>query len=286
MNGRRFALLFVLLACALQAFGADVHVAGPSPVADDVARQLQQRLTGVSVARDDADARVVVAVGAAAFRLETAARKDTVPVIGVALTRHAWRQIPAGKHTAVFWDPDPVRQLRLVRALMPGAKRVGVMSGSADDVLGDGLQREAKRLGMEIVRSEPVQRATLVRQLNKVLAGSDVLLGIDDPAVFSPETGKTVLLTSYRHGKPVIGPSAAWVEAGSVASLASRLPDAVATLSEWIPPLLAGGEIPAPQYPRTYGVATNASVARSMQMSLPSALSLEALASEREEPRP
>lgn len=282
---RGVAWFLFLMVCMTQAIGADVRVIGPSPIANDVASQLQQRLEKISIARDDANARVVVAVGAAAFR-EEAARNTQVPVIGVALTRHAWRQVPAGKHTAVFWDPDPVRQLRLVRALMPGAKRVGVMSGATDDALTAALQREAKRLGLVIVSSEPVQAATLSRQLNKVLAGSDVLLGIDDPGVFSAQTGKTVLLTSYRHGKPVIGPSAAWVEAGSVASLASRLPDAIDMVSQWIPSLLSGNELPAPQYPRTYGVATNASVARSMQMSLPSALSLEALASEREEPRP
>jgi len=276
----------MLLACAVHAPAAEVRVAGPAPVADEVLRGLQERLPAIAVARGADEARVVVTVGAAAFRDELAALKGDQALIALALTRRAWRQAPAGRHTAVFWDPDPVRQLRLVRALMPGARRVGLVGGDLDDAQGTALAQEARRLGLALMAGGPVQRNSLARQLNRVLADSDVLLGLDDPLVFAPDTGKTVLLTSYRHGKPVIGPSAAWVEAGSVASLASRLPDAVALAARWIPPLLDGGAMPAAVYPPAYGVATNASVARSLQLTLPSAASLEAIASEREETRP
>jgi putative ABC transport system substrate-binding protein len=278
-------LLLLLLALALPAVAADLRVAGPPPFADEVARLLRDRLPAVSVARAGADARVTIAVGAAAFREEVAGGNE-IPVIGLALTRQAWRQVPPGRHTAVFWDPDPVRQLRLLRALMPGAKRVGIVGGNLGEAQVTALAREARRLGLALVDGGPVQRKTLARQLNRVLADSDVLLGIDDPLVFAPDTGKTVLLTSYRHGKPVIGPSAAWVEAGSVASLASRLPEAIEVAARWIPLLLAGGELPAPAYPASYGVETNASVARSLQLTLPSTASLESVASAREETHP
>lgn len=294
MDLKGFALGLLLLLAMMPAWAAApvVRVAGPDPVAAQVAELLAKRVAGIEVRRDDAPARLVVAVGARAFRdaldAQSAVRAADKPgvvvpvVVGVALTRHAWRQVvdtqagPRPGQTALFWDPDPVRQLRLARAVLPGARSVGVVLGAPDELLVTALRREAKRLGLDVVVGTLGADDSLPRRLNAVLADSDFLLGIDDPLVFSPELAKTVLLTSYRHGKPVIGPNAAYVGAGSVASLVATLPDMVDTLAASLPALLAG-DVPPPRYPDHYTVATNPQVARSLLLSLPSVQRLEAL---------
>lgn len=282
------ALLILLLAsCVASAAGPVVRVVGPDPVAGEVVRLLAQRLPSLSVNRDGAPAQLVVAVGAGAFLGAVDAQTanvDAAPVAGIALTRHAYRQARPGRHTALYWDPDPVVQLRLARALLPGARRAGVLLGAVDEPLVSALRAESARLGMELSVATVDGEARLSRQLNRVLADSDFLLGIDDPQVFSPQSAKTVLLTSYRHAKPVFGPTAAWVDAGSVASLASGLADVVDELAAWMPRLLAEGGPPAPRYLTDYRVATNPSVARSLQLSLPSVPALEAQLHGKESP--
>lgn len=288
-------LLLVSVAAPVSATGpaaradarVDIRVDGPAPVADNVAQQLATRQPSLVVQRDAAAARLVVAVGAQAFRAAVAAQgaeANAAPVVGIALTRHAWRQAPRGKHTALFWDPSPAKQLQLARALLPGARRAGVLLGDADDTLVASLRAEAARQRLELVVATVPAGDNLPRALGRVLADSDFLLGIDDPAVFSPAVAKSLLLTSYRHGKPVIGPTAAWVDAGAVASLSATLDDHLEALVAWLPQLLAG-ELPQATHLSRYRVATNPSVARSLQLSLPPPPALDALVRE-EETRP
>lgn len=286
-----FALTFLLLLApwAALAGGTVVRVVGPEPVAGNVAAQLAQRLPALDIRREDslvkinpdAPAQLIVAVGANAFLSAVTAQRDSgAAVVGIALTRHVYRQAPKGRHTALFWDPDPAKQLRLAHALLPGARRAGIVLSAPDDKLLAALRSESSRFDIELSVAVVGGKDTLSRQLNKVLADSDFLLAIDDPGVFAAELAKTVLLTTYRHGKPVIGPTAAWVAAGSVASLSSGIVDTVDELAVWMPQLLAGGDLPPAGHLTRYRVATNPDVARSLQLSLPSVPVLEALVRE------
>ncbi len=277
MQGLVLALLLWLVAGPVGAALPVVRVVGPEPVAARVEAALAGQASSVEVRRDAQPAALVVAIGAQAFR--DALADAQAPVVGIALSRHAYRALATepGRHTALYWDPDPARQLRLVRALLPGAKRVGVVLGAPDDPLTGLLRREGARLGLEVVIGVVGREGSLPRTLTAVLADSDALLGIDDPAVFSPELAKTTLLTSYRHAKPVFGPTSAYVVAGSVASLATDLEATVAALADWLPELLAPGPLPLPRYLPRYRVATNPQVARSLKLSLPPVPKLEAL---------
>lgn len=279
MQALALAVLFWLVAGPVSAALPVVRVVGPEPLAARVDVGLAALAPPVEVRRDAAPAALVVAIGAQAFRDALSEAQGQTPVVGIALSRHAYRTLGAGaaRHTALFWDPDPARQLRLVRALLPGAKRVGVVLGAPDDPLTGLLRREGARLGLEVVVGVIGRQGSLPRSLNSVLADSDALLGIDDPAVFSPELAKTTLLTSYRHGKPVFGPTSAYVVAGSVASLATDLDATIAALAAWLPELVAPGPLPPPRYLDHYRIATNPQVARSLKLSLPPVPQLESL---------
>lgn len=282
MDLRRYGLGWLLLLAILPAAAAVpvVRVTGPEPLAAEVRQQLAARVVGMTFRGDEGEpAQWLVAVGARAFR--DALEQSAVPVVGIALTRDSYRaamrevdapgRIP---HTALYWDPDPVRQLQLARVILPTAKRVGVFAGNPpDQTLLAALRAECNRLGLKLVVAPPPLRdaQSLPRRLGDVLVEVDFLLGIEDGDVFVPANAKTILLTAYRHGRPVIGPGGAWVEAGSLASLSAGMPETIDTLVGWLPLLLTGEPLPSPRYADHYPVVTNPQVARSLSIPLPPA---------------
>lgn len=255
-----------------------IRVTGPDPVAAELASRLgAKRLPDVVVHRSGGPADLRIAVGTRDFR-DALADPARTPVVGVAITRPAWLASTAGsqaKQTALFWEPDPVQHLRLARRLMPGARRAGIVLGMEDPVLLARLEREAQRLKMTLDVERISSGDALVRRLKSVLDRSDFLLGIEDPLVFSPATVKTVLLTSYRQNRPVVGPSPAYVEAGSVASLVVTLEDVADALADWLPALMERRDaLPPPRHVDTPAVRVNARVAHSLQLSVPPQLSM------------
>ena len=63
------------------------------------------------------------------------------------------------------------------------------------------------------------------RPLLYLLSHSDLLLGINDTSLFNSAHRENLLLTSYTHQRPVIGPSASFVQAGGLASTYSDQSD-------------------------------------------------------------
>ncbi len=277
MKQQRSAQWVIGLLLALfagDALAAVVNVQGPDEIIDEVRTRLTEQTSGIEFRTDGAPAQLKIAVGARAFRdaLATAA----VPVVGIALTRDSYRaalrELDAPgrvSHTAVYWDPDPVQQLQLARVVLPAARRVGIFA-TEDSSLLAALRAECARLGLTpVIKPAPAAGQSLPRRLGDLFDETDFLLGIDGGEVFQPEHAKTVLMTAYRHGKPVIGPSSAWVQAGSIASLGAGMPETLAMLAEWLPQLLNAKIMPPPRYPARYWVSTNPQVARALSIDLP-----------------
>ena len=167
---------------------------------------------------------------------------------------------------SLLWsDPAPQRQLRLVRALMPGVKRVGVLYDEHSAFLVDELQRAASALGLQIVSREwPDRRDN--RPLLDLLQHSDLLLGLNDDDLFNPHTAKNLLLTSYSQQRAIIGPNANFVRAGSLASVYSDQVDWLASLELWLDRPTA--EWPRSAYPAHFKVLGNRQVARALALEL------------------
>jgi hypothetical protein len=162
----------------------------------------------------------------------------------------------------LLWsDPPPDRQLRLTRTLLPQAKRIGVLYDNHSEFLLDELRQAALPLGLEVV----TQRWNNIhdsRPLQTLLKNSDVLLGLDDADLYNPQTAKNLLLSSYSRQMALIGPSAGFVKAGSLASTYSDQSDWLAVLDELLdrPP----ATWPRSHYPHRFKVASNPQVARSL----------------------
>ncbi|WP_053162000.1 ABC transporter substrate-binding protein [Pseudomonas sp. P1.8] len=167
-------------------------------------------------------------------------------------------------HLSLLWsDPPPGRQLRLTKVLLPQVKRVGVLYDNHSEFLLDELRQAARPLGLEVV-TQRWENTHDSRALQALLKKSDVLLGLDDPDLYNPQTAKNVLLSSYARQMALIGPNTAFVKAGSLASTYSDQHDWLVILDELL-------DRPTSTWPRTYypnrfKVSSNPQVARSLGM--------------------
>ncbi|MCF4996674.1 ABC transporter substrate-binding protein [Pseudomonas syringae] len=163
---------------------------------------------------------------------------------------------------SLLWSDPPLnRQLQLIRHILPQAQRVGVLFDQHSEFLIKELHLAAQPLSLDIV-SERWDNIRDSRPLQNLLKNSDVLLGLDDPDLYNPKTAKNLLLSSYSRQLALIGPNAAFVRAGSLASTYSDQQDWLAELDGLLdrPP----AEWPRTLYPSRFKVSSNTQVARSL----------------------
>lgn len=196
------------------------------------------------------------------------------PTLALRISRLQARSLPATlpAQLSLLWsDPSPQLQMRLTRLLLPAAKRVGLLYDANSHFLVNEYRQAATVQGMALVTrrwSDPRDS----RPLLDLLSHSDVLLGMSNVKLFNSHTVKNLLLTSYAHQRPVIGPSASFVQAGSLASIYSDQSDWLDSLEELLdqPP----AQWPQSTYPSHFKVTSNPQVARSLAIELPSNESL------------
>ncbi|MGE6791154.1 ABC transporter substrate-binding protein [Pseudomonas guineae] len=189
---------------------------------------------------------------------------------------------PLPAQLSLLWsDPSPQRQMRLARLLLPAAKRVGLLYDANSAFLLDEYRQAARAQGMTLVTRRWSDTRD-GRPLLYLLAHSDLLLGMNNVELFNSHTVKNLLLTSYTHQRPVIGPSASFVQAGSLASIYSDQSDWLDSLEERLdqPP----ASWPQSGYPSHFKVTSNPQVARSLAIKLPSNESLAQKLAEGEHP--
>ncbi|VVO07861.1 ABC transporter substrate-binding protein [Pseudomonas fluorescens] len=163
---------------------------------------------------------------------------------------------------SLLWsDPAQERQLRLIAAILPQARRIGVLYSADSEFLLPELRQHAKPLGLEIV-PQRWDNTSDSRPLQTLFKNSDVLLGLDDPQLYNPKTAKNLLLSSYAQQLPLVGPNAGFVRAGSLASTYSDQTDWLAVLDRLLD--LAPTNWPHSLYPEHFKVVGNPQVARSL----------------------
>ena len=231
------------------------------------------RLLPAGVAGGDADAALleradlVLAVGHAAA--ERALRESARPVLAVLVALRDVDRLnrahPERGLGALVLDQPLERHLRLVRAVLPDARRIGVLLGPDSVTQLPSLNRAAAALQFQADVHEARQAADLVPALDHLLFAGDALLPLPDGLVSGPAAARTILLTSYRHRRPVFAHSAAYVTAGALAAVFST-PEHVAVD---VADLLAGATEPTGlvrriHSPRRFDVAVNRAVARAL----------------------
>lgn len=229
---------------------------GPIEVGDD-----PQRL------RRSGRPTAYLALGATAFQAAIDARLDA-PIVSLFAARQAYerttRAVPDAPATAIFGEPSPMQQMRLIASLFKRQVAVGVLiseqSASIEPVLREAAVSSGLRLEVARVERDP----GLTRALNQ-LGPVTVVLIQPDAALYSQTSLRELLESTYRRRLPVIGFSAALVAAGTLASAYSDIEDTLLQL-DGVLDQIAAGRLPVPRYPAYWRVAVNDSVARSLDV--------------------
>ncbi|MAG65218.1 ABC transporter substrate-binding protein [Pseudomonas sp.] len=168
--------------------------------------------------------------------------------------------------SALYADPEPARQLQLSRLLAPRLDRAGILLSRDSRWQRARWQAAADQQGITLTIAEVDGPDDLSRQLLGLLGRSDILLGTDDSSIYNADNLKTILLTSYSRNKVLIGPSAPFIDAGSLSTTYSSPQDMARSvaylLEQGLPPQTTS-------YPRYFSVLSNAQVARSLGIPLP-----------------
>ncbi len=176
--------------------------------------------------------------------------------------------------TAIYRDQPLSRQLQLAKFLLPHLKRATVLHSSINAAP---LSREAqKQLQIDITAIDINKNSDWLKLASLSLRESDVLLGIDDPAIYNGETIRGILLTTYRQGKSLIGPSRAFVNAGSLASCYTSADQYLQQLMDMIAIVIREHRLPDPQFPENFRIAVNKQVAISLNIPIPDEKTLSA----------
>lgn len=290
MRAWRAAIGAVLFLLALPVFAAAVEIevvlSDNSSLYTDAARELRQALgadvhctstTAEAVERKEkpAAAALIVTLGTRALGAALARESPAVPVVAALVPRKAFEATVAAAATpsrpvsAVFLDQPYSRQLNLIRLILPGGSRVGVLAGADWEPQVAALAGVARDLKLTLLREVVNAPRDLHPALQRLLGEVDSILALPDASVFNASTLPNVLLTSYRKNQPVFGFSPAYVRAGALAAVFSSPEQNARQAAEMVLRALASGNLPAPQYPRAFWVSVNGTVARSLDLKVP-----------------
>jgi hypothetical protein len=218
---------------------------------------------------------LLIAVGGSALR--SALRQGgKTPILATLIPRESYEKILAelpapparGQTSAIFLDQPPARLAAFIRQLLPKHQRIGLLTSSETQAALPALRKALAPLQLdhEEVRSD----TSLLGDINNLLPRVSLLLALPDSKIYKRDNIKPILVTSFRHQRPVIAFSKAFVTAGALAAVYSSPTQIALQTSDLLgalpaPPIL----LPQPQTPRYFAVSINQNVAESFALELP-----------------
>lgn len=219
---------------------------------------------------------LTVAIGTRA--LEAALAQPRRPVLSLLVPRSTYERMAAGKKqvSALYLDQPLERQLQLLGLALPDLKNAGVLLGPASRELKDALQTAGQGSGIQVNTALIDNRSDLHAALNDLAAESQAFILLPDPLVANRNLLQNFFLHTYRLKKPVMAYSEPLSNSGAILSLYATAAQQGEEAAGWIRDRWSngGGQLGEPRYPKRFTISINSTVARSLNIALPSAESL------------
>lgn len=171
------------------------------------------------------DAALVLAVGlkaAMAAKLEIVDR----PVIFAMVLDPVKHDLAPPNMTGVLLEVPLDRQFSLIRSVLPGVKRIGVLyDPSKTSLTIDDARRHAKAQGFDLVTSQVASEKYVPSALRALLPTIGALWLAPDSTVLTDESLRFILNTAFDQAVPVIGFSPEFVRSGALMSLSVNYDD-------------------------------------------------------------
>lgn len=215
---------------------------------------------------------MVVALGVAALQ-QVMAERATTPVLSVLVPKASYLRLTSGKTravTALYLDQPLERMAALQHHAMPDRKRLGVLLGTQMKSLREEVAGAAASEQLQVQSRLVESREDVFSALSELSEDVDVLWLLPDPLIVNRNNLQSLFLQTYRQRMPVLAYSAALVQAGAMLGLYATPAQLGHEAAQWAKTLLAADKpLPPPRYPASFVVAINPSVARSLNVSLP-----------------
>lgn len=218
-------------------------------------------------------ARVILTVGSLATQ---AAIKEVgeIPIVAC-LVVNANEIQKATNATGVVVDFPLEIQFQWLQRFLPGNRTVGVLFNPRENREKiDAATKIASNLGLKLVAREVETPQALPDALDSLAKEADVLWGVTDQMVLSPQTAEPILLFSFRNRIPFTGLSVSWVKAGALYALDRDYTDLGTQCGEMALKVLQGARASSlpPVSPRKVTYALNLKTAQQMKVEIPQSL--------------
>lgn len=183
--------------------------------------------------------RLILTIGTLAT--QTALREaDDIPIVA-GLVNNLDDLRKSKNATGVVLDFPFVTQFEWMHKLVPEIKIIGVLYNPKENQGKiDAAVQAAKREGLTLLPKEVETPRALPDALESLARSVDLLWGINDQLVLSPQTAEAILLFSFRSGVPFVGLSSSWVKAGALYALDRDYKDLGAQCGELAIKILQG----------------------------------------------
>lgn len=274
-----FCTLILLSGFSSPVHATDIYVltSDSSKTTQQITADIQKKIPSIKLITDistntkNKDA-VYITIGPSALQarlLQSQIDGVTISVFTSSQVYHSILETIPASHkkdvTAIYADPSPLNQLRLITLLYKKPTNVAVILSDKTIFLEKNLFNAANQTNTNLTIEKFSDGETINRVLNSI-STVPVILATPDNNVFSQENIRNILLTSYRRNQAVIGFSPSLVKAGALATTYSDIDDVNTQLAEIITSYISTEKLPAPQFPSYFKTVVNENVAHSMDM--------------------
>jgi len=163
------------------------------------------------------------------------------------------------------------RQIRFIKLLNRHWKTISILNSQENPINSEFIQQCANKYDIKIYTVNTTIEENLTINIKNALSHSDVLLALPDSNIYNSKTVKNILLTSYRHRKPVIAFSKNFVNAGALASIHSNTEQIAQSASKLIDQYFDSGTrfIRSINHPDAFDININRQVFRALDLSIP-----------------
>jgi putative ABC transport system substrate-binding protein len=222
---------------------------------DDVARSVNQL-----------KAAYLLALGSQAAQVAAQANAGMPVIVGLVF---AAAEIGGVANASGVYLEIPVEaQLAMIKRLWPNARRIGILYSAENQKRVGEASKIAPKHGLTLEAQEVPAPKEIPPALEWVGKNADLLWGLMDKVVLTPETAKQLLLFSLRNELPFVGPSENWAKAGAAAAFGWDFDDIGAQCGEILIKLVKGAPAAgiAPLAPRKTEYALNLKTAEQMKL--------------------
>jgi putative ABC transport system substrate-binding protein len=180
------------------------------------------------------------------------------------------------KDSALYWTPSLAMQLALIKAILPATNRVGMLvsANNEDQSWLRTFKQYAVEKGIEVF-IQTLDKSRIGRQVSDLAVSTDVLLAQPDSSIYNRETIRFILLAAYRQNKALIGPSLAFVNAGSLATLYAPSSTINQEILQRVQYFLKQKKLPLAGRIKNMEFSINPQVAKSLGLKIPSTEELQ-----------